>query len=207
MFAGENGGGRTRKTKPKNESKIKMKTTINGKLTRAGIKFVAGITPRRHTLPILSNVRLYANGSFEVTGTDLDCTLQARLPGTTEIEGKTTLPAKALCDAIAGGSDIILETNDKNITKIQMGAAVRSIHGLSADEFPAEMLPGANAQSVIIPAGEFIAALKSVALAISKGWIRNAKEAVEELQDDKAAKYFNGNQQITAGSPFLMLTE
>ncbi len=87
-------------------TKHKMKTTINSKLTRAGIKFVAGVVSKRTTLPILSNVHLYANGAFQVTGTDLDCTLTARLPGVTAIEGKTTLPAKALTDAIAGGARI-----------------------------------------------------------------------------------------------------
>ena len=44
-----------------------------------------------------------------------------------------------------------------------------------------------------VPAGRF------------KGWLRNAKEAAEELQDDQAAQYWNGNAQITAGSPFALL--
>lgn len=39
-----------------------------------------------------------------------------------------------------------------------------------------------------------------------RGWIRNAREAVEELQDDNAAKYFNGNHRITGGSQMLLLT-
>lgn len=38
-----------------------------------------------------------------------------------------------------------------------------------------------------------------------KGWLRNAQEAAEELQDQKAAQYFNGNQRIEAGSGFAML--
>ncbi len=38
-----------------------------------------------------------------------------------------------------------------------------------------------------------------------KGWLRSAKEAAEELRDDKAAQYFNGNQQIATANPWPML--
>jgi len=40
-----------------------------------------------------------------------------------------------------------------------------------------------------------------------KGWLRSGEQAAEELQDKDAAQYFNGNQQISAGSPFSMLAE
>ena len=144
-----------------------MKTVINSKLTRAGIKFVAGIVAKRSNLPILSNVHIYANGCFAVTGTDLDVTLSARLPGATAVEGKTTLPARALMDAVAGGNDIELETNDKHVTTIKSGVGVRSVCGLSNDEFPAETVMPESAAHVTVPADLFIACLKQVEGAMS----------------------------------------
>jgi hypothetical protein len=39
-----------------------------------------------------------------------------------------------------------------------------------------------------------------------KGWLRSAKEAVEELKDENAAKYFNGTTMIGNGNPTLLLT-
>ena len=144
-----------------------MKTTLNTKAVRAGIKFVAGAISRRTTLPILSNVHLYANGCFQVTGTDLDITLTARLPGTTASEGKTTIPAKTLCEAVAGGNDIELETDDKNITTIRAGAAVRKVNGLPADEFPPEIVMPESAAKLTLPADLFIACFKQVCMSQS----------------------------------------
>lgn len=144
-----------------------MKTVINSKATRAGIKFVAGVVGKRNSLPILSNVHLYANGCFQVTGTDLDVTLTARLPGATEVEGKTTLPARALMDAVAGGNDITLETDDKNVTTFLTGTSHRSVFGLAADIFPPVLTAPDSAAKVTVPAGLFIACLKQVEMAMS----------------------------------------
>jgi DNA polymerase III sliding clamp (beta) subunit (PCNA family) len=144
-----------------------MKTVINSKANRAGIKFVSGIVPKRHTLPILGNVHLYANGAFQVTATDLDITLSARLDGKTEVEGKTTLPAVHLVNAVSGAGDVELETNDKHITTIRAGAAVRAIHGLSHDEFPACPVMSSSAARLSVPADLFISCLKQVEQAMS----------------------------------------
>lgn len=38
-----------------------------------------------------------------------------------------------------------------------------------------------------------------------KGWLRNAREAVEELKDPMAAKYFSANHRLNASEPFLAL--
>ena len=144
-----------------------MKTTINGKTTRAGIKFVAGIVSKRQSLPILGNVLLYANGCFQVTATDLDCTLTARLPGTTATEGKTTIPARTLVEAVTAGNDVELETSDKHVTTIRAGAAVRSICGLSPDEFPPEIVMPESAAKLTLPAELFMTCFKQVYLAMS----------------------------------------
>lgn len=144
-----------------------MKITVNAKSTRAGIKYVTGIIPKRSNLPILSNVHLYANGCFQVTATDLDVTLQARLSGSTLTEGKTTLPGKALADAVAGNLDVELETDDKNITTVRSGGAVRTVNGLPVEEFPVMPEMPTSALSATVPADLFIACLKEVQSSMS----------------------------------------
>ncbi len=113
-----------------------MKTTLNTKETRAAVKFAAGIVSNRTTLPILSNLLCYSNGHFEVTGTDLDVSLIARCPSQTAIEGKITLPAKRLLEAVAGNGDFELSADEKNVVTIRAGAVARTVAGLAAEEFP-----------------------------------------------------------------------
>ena len=93
-----------RRTGSGNESvKRKMKTIIqNSKTNTAAVKFVAGAIGRRNTLPILANVLCTANSRFEMTATDLDVTLQAACDCQTAQDGETTIPGRALLEAVGG---------------------------------------------------------------------------------------------------------
>jgi DNA polymerase III sliding clamp (beta) subunit (PCNA family) len=144
-----------------------MKTTLNAKAVKPAVKFVTGIIGRRNTLPILSNVLCYANGHFEMEATDLDVTLQASCEGQSAIEGRTTIPGRALLDASGGKESFELETDDKNFSTFRAGGNVRSVNGLPADEFPVIDPMPANARKVQFPADVFMAALKSVSGAMS----------------------------------------
>lgn len=144
-----------------------MKTLINCKATRAGIKFAARIVSKKNALPILDNALIYANGNFSVTTTDLDMTVTARLPGITTVEGKTTLPVARLLSAVSGTGEVELETNDKNVTSIKTGAVSQSIYGLSETEFPQMPVQPESAARLVLPADLFIACLKQVSEAMS----------------------------------------
>ena len=155
-----------------------MKTTLNAKAVKPAVKFVTGIIGRRNTLPILSNVLCYANGHFEMEATDLDVTLRASCEGQSAIEGRTTIPGRALLDASGGKESFDLETDDKNISTFRAGGNVRSVNGLSADEFPPVQVMPETARKLQFPADVFMAALKSVSGAMSTDESRHVINSV-----------------------------
>lgn len=142
-----------------------MKTILSVKASRPVIKFVCDIA-KRNTLPILNHVRCYANGSFQLTATDLDTTLIAACDGATQAEGIATIPASALVQAVAGKTDFELESTDTGAT-IRAGNASRNVPTLPNDEFPPLPAIPADAHKFTLPAADFMRALSSVANAQS----------------------------------------
>lgn len=148
-----------------------MKTLLNTQTARNAIKFVAAIANKRATLPILSAVHCAANGHLELTATDLDVTLRAQCPCSSQTDGATAIPAAALVDICAGNArtaiDCELVTDEKHITTIRAGGMNRQVNGFAPAEFPPMLNIPENARVHAFDAAEFIAALKAVALAES----------------------------------------
>src|SRR5471030_3250774 len=116
-----------------------MKLTITKDQILAGLQAVQNVVSTRTTLPILSNVLLRAeNGRVEFTATDLDVTVACSVDAKVGKSGSTTVPVKKLFGIVRelNGSEIDLETDEKNITSIRSGSSFYKIHGLGADEFP-----------------------------------------------------------------------
>ena len=58
------------------------------------LQAVSGIVERRHTLPILANVLIEANGEeVKLLATDLEVGLRSRCPASVTKPGSLTLPA------------------------------------------------------------------------------------------------------------------
>jgi DNA polymerase-3 subunit beta len=105
----------------------------------AGLQAVQNVVSTRTTLPILSNVLVRAEGGgVEFTATDLDVTVACKVEAKVKKSGSTTVPVKKLFGIVRelNGSEIDIETDDKNITSIHCNASFYKIHGLGADEFP-----------------------------------------------------------------------
>jgi DNA polymerase-3 subunit beta len=116
-----------------------MNLTITKEQILSGLQAVQNVVSTRTTLPILSNVLLRAEkNSVEFTATDLDVTVACSVEAQVKKTGATTVPVKKLFGIVRelNGSEIEIETDDKNITSIRCGASFYKIHGLSADEFP-----------------------------------------------------------------------
>lgn len=142
-----------------------VKTILSVKASRPAIKFVCDIA-KRNNLPILNHVRCYANGSFQLTTTDLDTTLAAARDGATQAEGLAMIPASALVQAVAGKTDFELESTDTGAT-IRAGNASRNVPTLPNDEFPPLPAVPADCVKFTMPAADFMRALSSVANAQS----------------------------------------
>ncbi len=116
-----------------------MNLTISKDQIIAGLQAVQNVVSSRTTLPILSNVLLRAEKDrVEFTATDLDVTVACSVEAKVKKPGATTVPVKKLFGIVRelNGSEIEIETDDKNIAAIRSGPSFYKIHGLGADEFP-----------------------------------------------------------------------
>src|SRR5580704_7302844 len=116
-----------------------MNLSITKEQILVGLQAVQNVVGSRTTLPILSNVLLRAEKDrVEFTATDLDVTVVCSVEAKVKKPGATTVPVKKLFGIVRelNGSDIEIETDDKNITVIRCGPSYYKIHGLSAEEFP-----------------------------------------------------------------------
>jgi DNA polymerase III subunit beta len=116
-----------------------MNLTITKEQILTGLQAVQNVVGARTTLPILSNVLLRAeNDRVEFTATDLDVSVVCAVEAKVKKPGGTTVPVKKLFGIVKelNGSEVDLETDEKNVTVIRSGPSYYKIHGLSADEFP-----------------------------------------------------------------------
>lgn len=116
-----------------------MNLTISKEQIITGLQAVQNVVGARTTLPILSNVLLRAEKDHvEFTATDLDVSVVCAVEAKVKKPGGTTVPVKKLFGIVKelNGSEIDLETDEKNVTVIRCGPSYYKIHGLSAEEFP-----------------------------------------------------------------------
>src|SRR5471032_2574285 len=146
-----------------------MKLTITKEQILAGLQAVQNVVGSRTTLPILSNVLLRAEKDrVEFTATDLDVTVACSVEAKVKKAGATTVPVKKLFGIVRelNGSEIDLETDEKNITSIRSGSSFYKIHGLGADEFPP--LPKfKDDKKVVLPQETLKSMMKKTSFAIS----------------------------------------
>ncbi len=78
-----------------------MKVTIDRAVLLKALGHVQSVVERRNTIPILSNVRLEANGErLALSATDMDLEVVAEVPATAVTGGATTVPAHTLYDIV-----------------------------------------------------------------------------------------------------------
>lgn len=105
---------------------------------QAFVSVVQRAVSTRSTLPILSNIRIDADGEVLLTATDLELVITAKVPGEVESAGCTTLPAKLLSEILSSQADgmMTLETDDQDHSTFTSGKSRMQVNGLPADEFP-----------------------------------------------------------------------
>jgi DNA polymerase-3 subunit beta len=146
-----------------------MNLTISKEQILAGLQAVQNVVGSRTTLPILSNVLLKAEGNkLEFTATDLDVTVACSVEAQVKKPGSSTVPVKKLFGIVRelNGSELDLETDDKNICTIRSGPSFYKIHGLAADEFP-PMPKFKEDKKVTLPQATVKAMMRKTSFAIS----------------------------------------
>jgi len=134
-----------------------------------GLQAVQNVVGSRTTLPILSNVLMRAEGGrVEFTATDLDISVSCTVEAKVLQPGATTLPVKKLFGIVRelGGTEIEIETDEKNISTLRCGSSFFKIHGMNAEEFPP--LPNLKDDKKVILSQETVKGmLKKTAFAVS----------------------------------------
>ena len=132
---------------------VKIKATNQALL--GPLQQVTGIVERRHTLPILSNVLILAQGgSVDFIATDLEVqiTAKANLEGA-PAEGAVTVGARKLYDilrSLPDDAEVALEAKENRMV-VRAGKSRFNLQTLPAADFPAMADPGAAQAKVSMP--------------------------------------------------------
>ena len=132
-------------------------------LTTAG----RAATGRTGALPVLSGVRLVLSGDhLQITGTDLDLTIQLGIDVGGERDGGVVLPARLVSDIVRSlpAGKVELDVDDDNV-HVSGGRSQFTVRPLSIDDYPKLAAP--TTTSATLPAAEFGEALRQVVRAAS----------------------------------------
>jgi len=129
------------------------------------------IVEKRNTIPILSNIKLDAEGStLKLTATDMDIVAIEEVPAQIEQGGVLTVPAQTLYDIVRKlqeGAQISIDTDvASGQVIVKSGNSRFQISYLSADEFPV-MSEGDMSHNFTISSGEFLNLINKSRFAMS----------------------------------------
>jgi DNA polymerase-3 subunit beta len=118
-----------------------MKLTIERAALLKALSHVQSVVERRTTIPILSNVLLWTEGStLSLSATDMDLEIVERVPSRIERTGKTTVSAHTLYDIVRKlreGAQVELEAiADRNEMVLRSGRSTFTLACLPPEDYP-----------------------------------------------------------------------
>jgi DNA polymerase-3 subunit beta len=167
-----------------------MKLTIEKSQLLQSTTVVSKGMSSRSTLPLLSGIHLETQeGSLVFRTTDLEVSIQHRVPVLVEREGATVVPGKLFADIIKSFPDaaITLEQNDDELTVTCLDS-VFTIHTLNPADFP--LFPEIESKLAgTIPAEIFSSMIKKVVKAVSKDESRMVLTGVLIKMDKESLQF------------------
>ena len=152
---------------------LKIRTT-NDKLL-GPLAQVTGIVERRHTLPILSNVLITANGSrVEFLATDLEVQITSRAELAAAAEGSVTVGARKLYDILRSlpeDAEVAIESKENRMT-VRAGKSRFNLQTLAAADFPRMVEARDASKTLTLPQKALKDALRLVQFAMAVQDIR-----------------------------------
>ena len=149
-----------------------MKLTIERAALLRSLGHVQSVVERRTTIPILSNVKLDAQGGgLSVSATDMDLSVVERTAAEVQRPGATTAPAHLLYEVVRKlpeGSAIDLELQDGGGAELTLvaGRTTFTLPCLPADDFPGMSEDGVD-HRFAMPAGQLRRLIDKTRFAIS----------------------------------------
>jgi len=148
-----------------------MKLECQTALLRNAVQLLQPVCPLRTTMPILSNLLVKAeSGQIELTATDLDLSVQTKIPADVVEEGTTTIPVRFFLDALRKmTSDTIeISVDEANVSTIRSGNRVKcSLRGMDPESF-ANISEVESDISFELPIKDLATMLKYTSYAVSR---------------------------------------
>ena len=139
-----------------------MKFTIDIKSTTDALKKCSAAQTGRQTLPILSCIKLEADGDgLRLTSTDLDRFVSCKVPAEVVKPGSIAISGKMLSGILSGSGTATFEVDSKHKAVIRCGSSKFRISGLAASEMP-ELISVKNPETFQITSEEWLRASSAV---------------------------------------------
>lgn len=147
-----------------------MKLTIERSQLLKALDPAAKVIQRRNTIPILSNIRLAAEGGeITVTATDLDIEIRTMAAAEVDVPGAVTVPADTLHDLVRRmpeGSQIGFALEDDGRIGMRCGRSQTRLPTLPASDYP-DIAPGEMTHRFELPGDVLSGLLRDTAFAAS----------------------------------------
>ncbi len=103
-----------------------------------GLSIVSKAIPLKHSMPVLSNVLLSADGGrLKLTGTNMETYISTYVGASVNADGDITIPAKTLAEYVSHLShDTVSLTLEDDTLHVLAGKAKSKFNGVSAKDFP-----------------------------------------------------------------------
>jgi DNA polymerase-3 subunit beta len=145
-----------------------VKFQVNRDVFSEAVSFAVKLLPQRTTLPILSGVLIQANADGLVLSSfDYEVSSQTEIQADVEETGTVLVSGRLLAE-IAGrlpNAPVRVATEESRIS-VTCGSASFTLLSMPVEEYPS--IPEIGAQSGVVPAEEFAAAVAQVAVAASR---------------------------------------
>lgn len=147
-----------------------MKLAIDRATLLKALGHIQSVVEKRGTIPILSNVKLYAaDGKLNLTATDMDIAVVEAVDAKVALAGATTVPAHTFYEIIRklpDNAEVEIATSDNGKISISAGQSTFSLSTLPVEEFPV-MAEGDFSHSYTLTAAECAALIDKTRFAIS----------------------------------------
>ena len=145
-----------------------MKFQVNRDVFSEAVSFAVKLLPQRTTLPILSGVLIETTDTgLTLSSFDYEVSAQTQIAAEVDEPGKILVSGRLLADIASRlpNAPVQFATEESRIS-VRCGSATFTLLSMPVEEYPT--LPQISAQSGLLPADSFAAAVAQVAVAASR---------------------------------------
>lgn len=116
-----------------------MKFTCEKQRLTEAVMNVSRVIPSKSSIPTLEGVQIKAFGEkLKLTGYDMEAGIKTSIEAAVQEEGEIVLSARLFADILRklAGDEVIISTDEKNLTLIKSGLSEFTILGTPSDEYP-----------------------------------------------------------------------